>query len=62
MSEIVSTEKKYYICDPVKNVQCRKTSCKSNPNAEYRVCDRTSNIECSVDRKEIIKGGIYGKF
>ena len=34
-----------YLCDHVKNTECRKTSCKFNPNAEWRECTNTTKKE-----------------
>lgn len=34
---------KHYMCDPLKNTDCKKTFCKYNGDAVVRVCDRTSN-------------------
>lgn len=41
-------QKRWYMCDPDKNTECKKRSCKHNPAAEYPVCDRTSNPEYAV--------------
>ncbi len=37
-----------YLCDPEKNTECKKRSCKYNPAAEYPICDRTSNPAYAV--------------
>lgn len=39
-------EKKiWYLCDPEKNVQCKKTYCAYNPNARKRKCFSTTQEE-----------------
>lgn len=43
-----------YLCDHVKNTECSKTSCKFNPNAEWRECTNTS-------KKEFAKIDEHGK-
>ena len=35
--------KTLYMCDPEKNTECKKQSCKYNPAAVYPICDRTTN-------------------
>ena len=41
-----------YKCDPDKNIECLKTYCKHNPDAEYKFCEYTTDIEYSIDGKE----------
>lgn len=38
----------YYLCDPSKNTECKKQSCKYNTAALYPVCDRTTNPAYAV--------------
>ena len=35
----------WYICDPQRAAECKKTMCINNPEVKYPVCDRTSHIE-----------------
>ncbi|MDF2537426.1 MAG: hypothetical protein K0S76_447 [Herbinix sp.] len=48
-------ENKIYLCDPSKNIQCKKTRCKYNKDVKYPVCDKTKNINCSTNGKPIDK-------
>ena len=45
---VASTSKIWYLCDSAKNVECRKSSCVHNTDAEFRVCDRTSHIQYAL--------------
>jgi len=36
--------KPVYLCDPQKNTECKKTTCKTNLKAKYRVCELTSKV------------------
>ena len=38
-------DKVLYLCDPEKNVQCKKTYCIYNPDAKWRCCNMTSEKE-----------------
>ena len=33
----------YYLCDPKKNKQCKKTSCAYNKSAKYQNCKATTD-------------------
>ena len=48
---IDSYGRELYKCDPNKNIQCSKTGCKYNPNAEYPECDRTTNKAFASDEE-----------
>lgn len=43
------SKKAWYKCDPIKNTECRKTTCIHNKNAKFKICDRTSKVECSTN-------------
>jgi len=38
---VPSSSKIWYLCDPIKNVECRKRSCVHNTDSEFQLCDRT---------------------
>ena len=38
----------WYLCDPAKNVECRKHACVHNPDSKAQLCDRTSRIQYAV--------------
>lgn len=40
--------KVWYLCDPNKNTECKKQSCKYNAAAEYPICERTANPAYAV--------------
>ena len=43
----------WYVCDPVKNTECRKRGCVHNPEAECWHCWKTSNPAFAVlDKSE----------
>ena len=44
---INSTANKFplYLCDPIKNTKCPKTSCKYNPDAKFGECTNTAKKE-----------------
>ena len=35
----------WYICDPQRAAECKKSGCIHNPESKYPVCYRTSHIE-----------------
>ena len=46
-------EQTYYLCDPKKNKNCRKTCCYAdNRHPEYGECKWTTDPKCSKDGKE----------
>ena len=38
----------WYVCDPVKNLGCKKRTCVHNPEAKVWACDRTGNPAFAV--------------
>ncbi len=44
----MEANKKWYICDPIKNAACEKTRCIHNPAAECWACDMTAHKEYAV--------------
>jgi hypothetical protein len=43
-----ASSKIWYLCDPAKNFECRKSSCVHNTESEIRKCDRTSHIQYAM--------------
>ena len=41
--------KLWYRCDPEKNIECKKSGCKSNKGSSYPICEYTSKKEYSSD-------------
>ena len=48
MDEAMREEKTWYVCDPMKNLGCKKRSCVHNPEAIVWACDRTANPAFAV--------------
>lgn len=40
--------KKWYLCDPMKNMSCKKKSCVHRPDAEVWACFSTLNEQAAV--------------
>lgn len=48
MKRKLEAKKELYLCDPNKNVECRKTSCKYDTNAKWHECDCTTKKEFAM--------------
>lgn len=48
MDEARREEKTWYVCNPMKNTECKKSGCVYNPHAKFKSCARTSNPDFAL--------------
>lgn len=48
MGENIPEKRTWYVCDPMKNTECKKRSCVHNPEAAFWTCWATSNPAFAV--------------
>lgn len=64
MKENIPEKRTWYVCDPMKNMGCKKRSCVHNPEAAFWTCWATSNPafavldENGVPMKTDVKAGL----